>query len=58
MYQSYNVLKKAKREDLLPLLDEYYKSIGRDPRPQFENYSLDEIKKCIILFQIELMFIK
>ncbi len=53
-----DILRKAKKQDLIILLKEYYESIGRDKYPPIENYSLDELKKCFILFGIELKYKK
>lgn len=43
-----------KREDILPVLATYYESIGRKTTPQYEQYSLGELKKCLTLFNIQL----
>jgi hypothetical protein len=45
-----------KREDIIRILDEYYTDIGRpeDKRPSYREYALQELKKCIILFRIQL----
>lgn len=50
------LLERMKREDLIRILDEYYTGIGRpeDKRPQYREYALQELKKCIILFRIQL----
>jgi hypothetical protein len=47
---------KLKREDIIPFLEKYYDDIGREPsvRPQFRSYTLQELKKCLILFGINL----
>jgi len=42
------------RDLLIQALEEYYKSIGRTTPPQFHNYSIVELKKCIRLFKIQL----
>lgn len=49
-------LKKIKvtRGELIPIITKYYDSIGREDRPKFEEYSLQELRKCIILFGIQL----
>ncbi len=49
-------LKKIKvtRGELLPVLAKYYDSIGREVRPKYEEYSLQELRKCIVLFGIQL----
>lgn len=46
--------RELKREDILPILADYYKSIGRIKPPPFEQYSLQELKKCLTLFKIYL----
>ena len=47
-------MKDLKREDIIPVLAEYYKGIGRTTPPQFETYTLQELKKCLTLFKIVL----
>jgi len=49
-------LKKIKvtRDELIPVLSKYYDSIGRADRPKFQEYSLQELRKCILLFGIQL----
>jgi hypothetical protein len=46
---------KLKREDCIPFLDEYYKNIGRTNPPDYNSYSLQELKKCLVLFNIHLV---
>ena len=46
---------KLKREDIIPFIEEYYKSIGRTDPPNFKEYSLQELKKCLVLFNIHLV---
>ena len=43
-----------KKEDIYPFLDDYYKSIGRVDTPNYREYSLAELKKCLTLFKINL----
>ena len=43
---------KLKKEDIYPLLDAYYQSIGRTNPPHFRTYTLEELKKCLSLFHI------
>ena len=45
---------KLKKEDCLPFIEEYYKSIGRINPPNYKEYSLQELKKCLVLFNIQL----
>ena len=33
-------------------IKKYYESIGRQEIPPIEQYSLKELKKCIILFEL------
>lgn len=42
-----------KRDDYIKLLDEYYKSIGREKTPPYTTYTMTELKACIRLFQIK-----
>lgn len=48
------LLERLKREDLIRILDEFYDSIGRVERPKYREYTLQELKKCIILHRIQL----
>tara|TARA_R110000751_G_scaffold7685_1_gene31095 strand:+ start:2073 stop:2228 length:156 start_codon:yes stop_codon:yes gene_type:complete len=45
-------MRDIKRDDIIPILDEYYKSIGRTNPPPFRKYTLLELKKCLRLFKI------
>jgi hypothetical protein len=45
---------ELKKEDIYPFLDEYYEKIGRKEPPQFRNYTLHELKKCLYLHGINL----
>jgi hypothetical protein len=38
-------------------LDKYYEDLGREPceRPNYKDYSLLELKKCLVLFNIFLV---
>jgi hypothetical protein len=49
-------LKKIKvtRGELIPIIARYYDSIGREVRPKYEDYSLQELRKCIVMFEIAL----
>lgn len=49
-----DLLDKLKRDDIIQFLDDYYKSIGRTQVPNYREYSLAELKKCLVLFGIEL----
>jgi hypothetical protein len=49
------ILDKIKKEEIYPILDDYYKSIGRTHPPPFRNYSLSELKKCLVMFKISLL---
>lgn len=54
MYSQRQLLDRLKREDLIRILDEYYDGIGRVERPRYREYTLQELKKCIILHHIHL----
>jgi hypothetical protein len=45
---------KLKREDCFPFIEQYYQSIGRTNPPNYKEYSLHELKKCLQLFNIHL----
>jgi hypothetical protein len=42
------------RDLLIQALQKYYNSIGRTVTPQYQTYSILELKKCIRLFKIVL----
>jgi hypothetical protein len=44
---------ELKRKDLLQLVSDYYKSVGRINPPQFKEYSNQELKATIKLFSIK-----
>jgi len=46
---------KLKKEDIFKFLDDYYTSIGRKDPPQFRTYSLGDLKKCLVLYNIQLI---
>ena len=46
---------KIKREELLPIITAYYTSIGRADPPNMDAYSLNELRKCIVMFKINLI---
>jgi len=48
------LLDKIKKDEIYPILDEYYKRVGRANPPPFRNYSLGELKKCLVMFNIQL----
>ena len=48
---------ELKREDILPVLADYYKSIGRINPPPYEKYTLQELKKCLTMFKITLKYV-
>jgi len=48
------VFDKLKKEEIFPFLAEYYKTIGRNNPPDYEQYSLAELKKCLVMFGIHL----
>jgi hypothetical protein len=45
---------ELKKEDIYPFLEDYYKSIGRTDTPSYREYTLHELKKCLVLFGINL----
>ena len=49
------MLNKLKKEDIYPFLDEYYIKIGRNDPPPFRKYSLGDLKKCLTLYNIQLI---
>jgi len=40
---------------LIEALKEYYKSIERHDPPKYETYTLQELRKCIIIFKINIV---
>lgn len=48
------LIDKLKRDDIIVILDEYYKKIGRTQTPNYREYALQELKKCIVLHGIQL----
>ena len=48
---------KLTRDEIIPFLDDYYRKIGRkeNERPDYKHYSLQELKKCLVLFNIHLI---
>jgi hypothetical protein len=46
-----------KKEDYINVLREYYKSINRVNPPKYEDYTINDFKKCIYLFRIDCDFI-
>lgn len=48
------LMDKLKREDFILFLDDYYKSIGRTQVPNYREYSIQELKKCMTLYDIQL----
>ena len=49
------LLSKLKKEDIYPFLDAYYLKIGRNTTPNYRSYSLSELKKCLRVFNINLV---
>jgi len=49
-----DLVEQLKKPQLLQLIKEYYESINRNTTPKYENYSLQELKQCIRLFNISL----
>lgn len=50
-------MEELKRDDIIPFITDYYDKIERplDKRPDYFNYSLLELKKCLRLFGIVLL---
>jgi hypothetical protein len=44
---------KITKELLYPYLEKYYESVGRVNPPQYREYSLKELIRCIKLFRIK-----
>jgi hypothetical protein len=44
-----------KRNDMIVLISKYYQSIGRVKTPKYEDYSLGELRKCILLFNLNIV---
>ena len=49
-----DLIDHLKKEDIYPFLESYYQSIGRNNPPNYQSYSLLELKKCLRLFHIHL----
>jgi hypothetical protein len=49
-----NILKK---DDLIKVLNQYYADIGRKQPPKYQEYSLNDLKKCIYLFRLTAEYI-
>lgn len=47
-----------KREPYIRMLDAYYEKIGRTKKPAYENYSIQELKKCHRMFKNSYAFEK
>jgi hypothetical protein len=45
---------KKERDILIEAITKYYACIGRQITPQYQNYSILELQKCIKLFNIEI----
>ena len=44
-----------KRSDMIEAIDNYYNGLGRVNRPKFEEYSLRELRSCVVLFKLRLI---
>ena len=49
-----NILKK---DDLIKVLNQYYASIDRVQTPKYQDYNLNDLKKCVYLFRLSPDFI-
>jgi hypothetical protein len=56
-YKSYKLLKKIKRAEMIVLINEYYKSIGRDITPDYWTYTKQELINCIVDYEIEIKYL-
>jgi len=50
----YGKLDTLKRKEMIEIIDIYYKSVKRLIPPNFKEYSTQELRKTIILFQIKI----
>lgn len=50
------LLDRLKKEDIYPFLEAYYTSVGRECPPDYRTYSLQELKKCLVMFGIHLSY--
>ena len=48
------MLKKLKRDKLVIILQDYFKSIGRERYPPIEQYNLHDLRKSIKFYSIEI----
>ena len=48
-------MNELKRKEMIMLIDNYYKSINRTNPPNFREYSNQELRQTIILFNIKLL---
>ncbi len=40
------------RQEMIVLITQYYERIGRVNTPKYHEYSLCELRKCVILFNL------
>jgi hypothetical protein len=50
-------LSVLKKDDFIKILTKYYAGIGRVQTPKYQEYSLNDLKKCIYLFRLSPDFI-
>ena len=48
-----DLVKKVKRTEAIKLIKEYYQSINRDKIPDLSLYSLQDLRKCLDLFNLK-----
>ena len=48
------ILKKLKRDKLVLILQDYFKSIGQEKYPPIEHYSLHDLRKSIKFYGVEI----
>jgi hypothetical protein len=46
--------KPITKEEIIEVLDKYYKEIKRTNPPKYQNYTLKELKMCLQIFNITL----
>ncbi len=46
--------KAITKDEIIEVLDKYYKGIGRKNPPNYSKYSLKELRQCLIVFNIKL----
>jgi len=47
------ITKKIKRTEAIKLIKDYYQSINRDKIPDLNLYTLHDLRKCLLLFNLK-----